>query len=120
MSHPIVHVEISAKDHKAAGKFYSTVFGWKTEEFPDMNYTTFEGPEHSVGGGFNPVNDDNPAGTIMVYIDTDNLEETLKAIEANGGKIVMPYLNIPTVGDMAIFQDPTGNTLALLKPLEGM
>jgi len=119
MSHPIVHIELSAKDHKEAGKFYSSVFGWELREFPEMNYTTFSSGEDAVGGGFSPVSEEYPTGTVMVYINTDNLEATIKKIEANGGKLVTGKYEIPGVGHMATFNDPTGNLVALLQPVEG-
>ena len=114
--HYLTHIEISAHDHKEAANFYSAVFGWQMREFPEMNYSTFTA-EGGTGGGFNPVSEDNPAGTILVYIHTDDLKASLAKIEANGGKVLMRNFEIPTVGWMATFQDPTGNTLALLKPL---
>lgn len=120
--HPIVHIEISADDHTKAAEFYTSVFGWKTQAYPDMDYTTFDTGE-GVGGGLNPVTEENPAGTILVYINADNLEETLDKIKSAGGKVILESLEIPTVGTMSIFNDPTGNQLALLKPLpmsEGM
>ena len=120
MSHPhhIIHIEFSAKDHEEAAKFYSTVFGWKTTAFPEMNYTTFEA-EGGSGGGFNPVSENNPAGKVLVYIRTDDIEATLAKIEKHGGKTLNPKFEIPTVGWMAVFSDPTGNAVALLQPLEG-
>jgi len=30
--HPIVHIEFSAKDREAAGKFYSEIFGWQIQQ----------------------------------------------------------------------------------------
>jgi predicted enzyme related to lactoylglutathione lyase len=116
MSHPIVHVEFSARDHREAARFYNDIFGWKTQEYPEMNYTTFETGDGG-GGGFNPVQEDYPAGTVMVYIKTDDIEATLAQIEAHGGKTVVAKLEIPTVGWMAVFSDPTGNNVALLTPL---
>ena len=47
--HPIVHVEFSAQDRQAAGKFYNELFGWKVQQIPEMNYATFE--TGSVAGG---------------------------------------------------------------------
>jgi len=41
-THPIVHIELAAEDPKASAKFYADVFGWKTEEMPEMNYITFD------------------------------------------------------------------------------
>lgn len=116
--HPFVHVEISASNREAAARFYSTVFGWKFVQMPEMNYATFTtGEGDALGGGLNPVNDESPAGTVTVYINTSDINATLAAIEANGGKTLLPKTEIPTVGWFAMFSDPTGNHLALLQPL---
>ena len=42
--HPIVHIEIPASNLQAAGKFYADLFGWKTEDIPEMSYVTFQAP----------------------------------------------------------------------------
>ena len=34
--HPIVHIEFSADDRQAAGKFYQDVFGWKVTDVPEL------------------------------------------------------------------------------------
>jgi predicted enzyme related to lactoylglutathione lyase len=115
--HPIVHIEFSAQDREQAGKFYSDVFGWKVQQIPEMNYATFEA-EGGPGGGFNPVSDDYPAGTVFVYIQSDDIEATLKKIEAAGGKALIPKTEIPTVGWFAFFSDPTGNKVALYTDME--
>ena len=117
MSHKIVHIELSANSTKDAAKFYSDVFGWKMTEFPEMNYTTFMPAEDSpLGGGFSPVGEFTPAGRILVYIETDDIEESFAKIEANGGQRLQPPMEIPGVGAIATFSDPTGNLMALLKP----
>lgn len=113
--HPIIHVELSAKDRVAATKFYSELFGWKVTHYPEMNYSTFEA-EGGVGGGWNPVSDDYPPGTVLVYIHSDDIDADLKKVEASGGKTLVPKSEIPSVGWFAIFTDPTGNKLALLTP----
>jgi predicted enzyme related to lactoylglutathione lyase len=114
--HLLTHIEIPAKDLGETKKFYAEVFDWKISDFPEMNYATFEA-EGGTGGGFNPVSEDNPAGQIMVYINTPDLKGTLDKIKAAGGTIVMEGYDIPTIGRMATFKDPTGNLMALLQPL---
>jgi predicted enzyme related to lactoylglutathione lyase len=114
--HPIVHVEISAVDRQASAQFYQELFGWQVKEFPEMNYTSFATGEDEVGGGFNPVNEENPAGTIMIYINTDDIAASLRQVDALGGKALMQPMQIPGVGLFATFKDPAGNTLALLQP----
>lgn len=71
-----------------------------------------------MGGGLNPVSENNPAGTVSVYIGTDDIEATLAKIEANGGKTLMPKSEIPQTGWFAFFQDPSGNNVALYTAME--
>ena len=116
MSHPIIHLELSAQDRQEAANFYKTIFGWETQDFPDMDYTTFKSGERGIGGGFMTVRDDSPAGTVVAYIETADINDTLAQIEAHGGKTLTPPMDIPGVGQFAHFSDPTGNRMAVLQP----
>lgn len=109
--HPIVHIEIAAKDREAAGKFYSDVFGWNVQQMPEMNYATFEA-EGGPGGGLNPV-ENNPPAPVMVYINTDDIDATLKKIQELGGKVLRPKDVVPGMGQFAFFSDPSGTPLAV-------
>lgn len=117
MSHPhhITHIEISANEPEKAKDFYKACFDWNIQAFPEMDYFTFTA-EGGSGGGFNQVNDDNPAGTVLMYINTPSLKESLEKVTANGGTVVLESYEIPTVGTMVTFKDPTGNLIALLQP----
>ncbi len=114
----IVHVEFAAKDRKALAKFYRDLFGWQIKDFDDMNYTTFMAGE--LGGGFNPVTEQNPAGTTLVYIDTDDVTASLNAVKKAGGTIVAPEMEIPNTGKFGIFRDPQGNMVGLFKAYPSM
>lgn len=116
--HPIVHVEFSAEDRKKSASFYQTVFGWEMQHMDEMNYTTFSTGEGELGGGLNPVSEDYPAGTVVNYIGTEDIEATLAEVEANGGKTVMPKMEIPGFGWSALFQDPGGNLVGLYTGME--
>jgi len=97
MGHKIVHVELSANDRKALSKFYADVFGWEIEHVDQLNYTTFKAGD-GVGGGFNPVTDQTPAGTVTVYIETDDVTASLKDVQKAGGTILVPEAEIPGMG----------------------
>jgi len=112
-----VHIEFSAQDREAAGKFYHDLFGWKISQLPEMDYATFDTGKN-VGGGLNPVNDSNPAGTVLVYVGTDDIDSSLAKAESLGGKIVTPKTEIPNTGWFGFFSDPTGNLIGLYTPLE--
>ena len=109
----IVHVEIPAMNVEGAGKFYEALFGWKIMPMPEMNYCMWEAGEGDEYGGFPKVSDENPAGQVLVYIASDDIETDLKKVEELGGKILHQKAQIPGTGWFGIFQDPTGNVLAL-------
>lgn len=116
---PIVHVEISAEDRQESADFYAKIFGWEMQHHDEMNYTTFSTGQENMGGGLNPVSDDIPAGTVVVYIGSEDIEADLEKIEAHGGQTLVPKTEIPQMGWFAWFKDPSGNTLALYTNMPG-
>ncbi len=116
-AHKIVHVEISATDRKALSKFYSDVFGWEAEHFEEMKYSTFRtGEGDAIGGGFNPVGEQYPAGTVTIYIETEDVTRSLADVQKAGGTILSPEADIPNYGKFGMFRDPQGNMIGLFKP----
>ena len=109
----IVHVEIPAVNVEAAGNFYQDLFGWKIQPMPDMNYTMWEAGNGDEYGGFPQVSEENPAGQVLVYIASDDIEADLKKVEQLGGRVLQTKREIPQTGWYGIFEDPTGNVLAL-------
>lgn len=109
----IVHVEIPATNVEAAGKFYADLFGWKITHDAKMNYSMWQAGDGDEYGGFPQVSDENPAGQVLVYIDSDDIEADLKKVERLGGKVLHAKSEIPEMGWYGVFQDPTGNVLAL-------
>jgi len=117
-SHPIVHIEISSVNQEESGRFYADLFGWHVEQMPEMNYATFETHE-GVGGGFNPIGDGVPAGTVTVYVDTDDIDATLAKAEKLGGQTLATKTDIPGIGWFGLFRDPSGNMIGLYTRLPG-
>jgi len=108
----IVHMELPAADVKGASKFYEDLFGWKMEHAAEFDYTMWEDGS-GYGGGFNKVSEETPAGQVIVYIHSDDIDADLKRVEALGGTVVTPKTEIPGTGWFGQFRDPTGNLLAL-------
>lgn len=113
----IAHVEIPAGDPNKAGEFYRELFGWKIVPMPEMNYVMWEAADGS-GGGFPGVSNDNPAGRVTVYIDSDDVDEDLEKVKILGGKVLNEKTEIPGMGWFGIFQDPFGNVLAVYQGLK--
>ncbi|OGO71000.1 MAG: hypothetical protein A2Z37_14470 [Chloroflexi bacterium RBG_19FT_COMBO_62_14] len=114
--HPIVHIEFAAADLQAAAKYFTDLFGWKTEHIPGMNYVTYEAPP-GPGGGLSPVDGEMfKPGDVIVYVQTDDIAATLTKAEALGGSTVQPKTDIPGFGWFGLFRDPTGNRIGLYTP----
>jgi predicted enzyme related to lactoylglutathione lyase len=120
MPNPVVHWEMGTKDANKLQEFYTNVFGWKIDSNNPMNYGMVETGGHEgtdghggVNGGIFQVDDDAPFLTI--YIQVDDLQAYLDKAEKMGAKIVMPPTEIPGVVTFAIFTDPGGNRMGLVK-----
>jgi hypothetical protein len=112
MAHPVIHFEIGCKDKAATSAFYEKVFGWKADPGPMGTFDTgsAEGiPGHIVAMGHEPHN------FTHFYIETDDVAESLKQVEAAGGRTVVPPVALPH-GTFAWFEDVEGNTVGLWKP----
>src|SRR6266571_8599878 len=105
-----VHVEIHSNAPEKTKSFLRDVFDWKWQDMPEMNYSMFEAPS-APGGGLQKA-ENLPAG-VLDYILCEDIDGTLKKIQSSGGAVVMPKAEIPGMGWFAVFQDPTGITLAL-------
>ena len=44
-----------------------------------------------------------------------SVDDTIAAVEANGGKIVMPKFQIPTVGALVFFEDTEGTVIGAMQ-----
>ena len=109
----IVHIEIPTRNHEESIKFYGELFGWKTEHFPDMHYTTWETDDHP-GGGFS---EESKPSEVLIHINSDNIEADLKKAKSLGAEIVREKTEIPNIGWWGVFKDPTGNQIALYTAL---
>lgn len=113
---PIVHWEILGPDGGAQRSFYSTIFDWKpldVEGFP--SYFTVEDEGIGVAGAVGQGMEEMPSYTC-VYVQVDDIDETLATVEANGGRTVAPRTVIPGVVTFGMFTDPAGNLVGLTEP----
>jgi len=114
MGRPVVHFEINAKDSKKMVKFYSTLFDWKIDTNNPMGYGLIEtGGDGGIGGGIGQSSD--APNYLTVYVQVDDLQSYLDKAEKLGAKTLVPPTEIPNVVTFAMFQDPEGNTIGLLK-----
>jgi len=111
----IVHVEFHVKDRKKVENFYGSLFGWKFQEVPELNYSIFEAPS-GPGGGVGGLQPGNWPSGVINYIFVESIEPFQERIKKAGGKIIAPKMEIPGQGWFAVFEDPSGTRMALWQP----
>ncbi len=110
--------ELSADDPKRAMEFYEKVFGWKFQKWTDQDYWLAEtGSKEGLGinGAIQPRKPNS--APVVNTIGVTNLDEAIKKVEQNGGKIAVPKMDIPNIGTMAYFLDTEGNMHGLMQPV---
>jgi predicted enzyme related to lactoylglutathione lyase len=107
-----MHFEIGCKDKPQTEAFYSQLFGWT------MNAA---GPATMIDTGANTGIDGHisslghePHHYTIFYVGVDDLQATIDAAKALGGKMLVPPITIPG-GAFAWIADPEGNTVGLWK-----
>ena len=66
-----------------------------------------------IDGGFLRKRD--PKQPMVNTIGVESVDETMKAVETNGGRTALPKMAIPGVGWLAYFQDPEGNIFGVMQ-----
>ena len=87
--------------------FYSAAFSWSFTDY-GPTYSAFD---EGLDGGFQAEAGEAPAKPLPVLY-SENLDDTLAAVESAGGKIVKPIFSFPG-GRRFHFTDPAGNELAV-------
>ena len=113
----INHFEINADDPLRAKSFYENVFKWKIEKWegPLEYWLINAGDEDEPGINGGLQKRENKEDAITNYITVKSVDDIIKKIEENGGKIIKPKSPIPGVGYYAIFKDTEGNRLDLME-----
>ncbi|MCH5645218.1 VOC family protein [Gordonia sp. ABSL49_1] len=114
---PIWFDLMSSEPDKAA-EFYGALFGWEAEDAnPDFGgYRNFVKNGHRVAG-MGPVMDPNgPSDVWSVYLHTDDPDATVKAVEAAGGSIMVPPMDVGDMGTMMVAVDTAGAVIGFWKP----
>ena len=127
----VVHFEIPADDVERAKGFYGSIFGWQLQTMPigESEYTIVvttpiddrtQQPTEAGGinGGMMKRTGSTPRSPVLT-IDVNEIDVSLKEIEAQDGKVVTPRTEIPGMGAFAYFEDPEGNVLGLWETSPG-
>jgi predicted enzyme related to lactoylglutathione lyase len=117
MGNGVVHFEIMSKDGKRMHEFYSALFGWTIDANNPMNYGVIQpGGERAIGGGIGQVTE-NMLPYTTFYVAVDNPQQYLDKVVSMGGKVLIPVTDIPGMVTYAMFSDPEGNMVGVVKDM---
>jgi predicted enzyme related to lactoylglutathione lyase len=111
--------ELMTSDTAAAGKFYSDVVGWTTNEMPGGDgpaYTTFNLGDVGIAGMLTI-----PGHTAWIgYISVDDVDAHIEKIVEAGGKLLKPATDVPGMLRFAVLSDPQGAAIVVFTPNPAM
>jgi predicted enzyme related to lactoylglutathione lyase len=114
MANPVVWFEVLGKDAKKLQGFYSDLFDWKLSKAPGpMDYFMLTEPERGIGGGIGDAK--QAPGHVTVYVEVDDPQAYLDKAEQLGGKTVVGVTEIPDMVTFALFSDPEGHIVGVIK-----
>lgn len=115
MANPVTWFEITGNDPIKLQKFYSDVFGWKlSPPVAEMgNYSILDNEGRGIAGGIGGSM--GGPNRVTVYIEVEDPQAYLDKATKSGATVLMPVMNVTEGVTIAMFSDPEGNTIGLLK-----
>lgn len=107
--HVIDYIEFTVRNLAAAKRFYTAAFGWQFTDYGPA-YAGIRGVDSEVGG-LAQTDEVRTTGPLVILY-SDDLDGSVQAVKAAGGKIVKEPYAFPG-GRRFHFTDPSGNELAV-------
>jgi uncharacterized protein len=121
MGNPVVHFEIGAAEDEPLVKFYGELFGWSLRIVPGAGYTLVDTRGGGgINGGIGKSRTGQPWATF--YVQVDDPQAALDKAGSLGARTVLPVTELPGMATFAMFDDPDGLLVGLVKgeePREG-
>lgn len=108
-------VDLTTSDPKGARDFYGPLFDWDlTEGGPETGgYTLAELGGLPVAGLPGQPKPDNLPVAWTTYFATDNVDDTVQRVTANGGSVSTGPMDVTDQGRMAVVSDPANAVFGL-------
>jgi predicted enzyme related to lactoylglutathione lyase len=114
MANAVTWFEILGRDPAALQSFYSDLFGWQLQDAGGpAPYGMLEAENGGIGGAVGAAQEG--PGHVTVYVSVDDPQAYLDKVERLGGKTVLPVTVIPDMVTFALFADPEGHVVGIVK-----
>ena len=114
---PVTWWEFASADAEKTVGFLKKAFDWEMEFDPSVKYhqrTVGNTQNGFWGGGIYQV-EEGKKSSMIVYLRVSDVDEKVKSVIEAGGAIVEGPFDVPNLGRLCIFQDPTGQHLGMIK-----
>ena len=119
-----IHFEIHAGNPERAIAFYSACFGWSFSKWEGGGWpywliaTGKDGP--GIDGGLLPRRGGRPVegqavNSYVCTLGVTSVDESVRTVEAQGGKSVLPKMAIPGIGWLTYAADTEGNIFGMMQ-----
>lgn len=109
--------ELMTGDPAKAAEFYGGLFGWRIEAMPMPNgiYRVAKLGETPIAGMMScPDPNSKQPPNWGCYVTVDDVDATIGRCVELGGSVLMPAMDVPTVGRMACLRDPQGAAISVI------
>jgi uncharacterized protein len=106
--------DCSTSDVGAARSFYEAVLGWSFRETGEEygGYLIAE-VRGSAVAGIGPLQGDQERAAWTVYLASDDADETAAAVSDAGGAVLVPPMDVGSLGRMLVASDPAGGVFGV-------
>jgi len=124
----IIWRDLLTNDPAASQKFYGELFGWEFESVgtasnlkSDSSYTLIRHNGQLIGGMIDTLalNGRRDISQWIVLMSVEDIDASVEAVTASGGKIMTPPTDLQSRGRIAVIRDVEGALLGLLETLDG-
>jgi hypothetical protein len=113
MGRPVVQWQMITRNPEKVADFYAGLFGWEINTNNAMQYRMVDtGSARGINGGIWPAPPEAPS-FVQLFIEVDNLSESVAAATALGAKVVIPPTPLPDGDELAILHDPDGMSFGM-------
>jgi hypothetical protein len=114
----VVHFEIGAADDQPLAAFYGQLFGWDLRALSAAGYTLIDTCGGSgINGGIGRSRTGEPWSAF--YVEVPDLQASLDRANVLGGATVLPVTDAGGAATIAMFSDPDGLLVGLVKAAAG-
>ncbi len=105
---------LSTNDEARALEFYGKVFDYKSQPGPGGHGSVLTTSEGTMVADVQIM--DGVPPNWLTYVLIEKLDASNARVEKLGGTLVMPHIEVPTVGTISVIRDPAGAHLGLFQP----